>query len=220
MKRVLLACALILAVAVQAKPASAGKGAWEVGLVGGIGSPTGSFKDSLEAKSGPQGGLEICYHITDVIAVGVDGSWNRNKHKGEGDVEDLGGGTTLTADKDRYTITQFGIHGRYMVPTSGPLDPYGLVGVGIYNLKEDYEYTYFDGSMETVFTDESDMVEQPGSKFGFRLGAGASYMVSPKIAVGVAADYNHVSIDKDKFGISTVPWLSFRGRITYHIMPK
>jgi len=107
-----------------------------------------------------------------------------------------------------------------MVPTSGPLDPYGLVGVGIYNLKEDYEYTYFDGSMETVFTDESDMVEQPGSKFGFRLGAGASYMVSPKIAVGVAADYNHVSIDKDKFGISTVPWLSFRGRITYHIMPK
>ena len=75
MKRILLACSLILvlalALALQSSPATAAKGAWEIGLLGGVGVPMADFKDSLDAKSGPQGGLEVCYHANENVAVGV-----------------------------------------------------------------------------------------------------------------------------------------------------
>jgi opacity protein-like surface antigen len=206
-------------------PAVAGPGGWDVSFVGGLGLPTGDFKDSLDAKSGPQAGIDICYHLNEKFAAGVDASWNRNKHEGEGEVEDLGGGQTLTSNKDRYTAIQYGVHGKYMISSSGSIKPYVMLGLGFYNLKEDYEYTYDDGvNPPTVFTDEDDVsngfFEQPGSRFGYKFGLGATYMTSPKIGLGLSADYNSVSMDKDKFGVSSVPYISLRGRITYHIMPK
>ena len=61
-------------------------------------------------------------------------------------------------------------------------------------------------------------MEQPGARFGGKLGAGATYMVSPTFGLGLSADFNHASMDKDKFGISNVQYWGFRGRVSYHIM--
>lgn len=222
----ILGLSLVVGLALVLSPASWAAGGWDVGLTGGIGVPTGDFKDKdkLDGRTGPQAGMEICYHASETVAVGVDASWNRNKHGAEGEVEDLGGGTTLTANKDRFQTLQFGVHGKYLIPASGPIKPYGLLGVGIYSLKEDYEYTYDDGVTQTVFTDESDETdgsfEQPGSRVGFKIGLGATYMTSPTLGLGIGVDYNSISMDKDKFEVSTVPYISVRGKVTYHIMPK
>lgn len=201
---------------------AAAPGGCDLALSGGIGLPTGDFGDEnlMDARTGPQIGIEFDYDVAEAFAVGVDASWNRNKHGAEGSVEDLGGGITLTADKDRFTTLQFGAHGRYKVPLGGPVTIYGLLGLGVYNLKEDYEYTYDDGVTQTVFTDESDDFEQPGSRLGGRLGAGATYMASPTVGIGVGFDFNHVAMDKDKFGVSSVQYLSVRGRLVYHFASK
>jgi opacity protein-like surface antigen len=237
MSRRTIATVLSLALSLALIPVAAHAAGWEIGLNGGVGLPMGDFKDEnlLDAKSGPQGGIDICYHVNDKLAVGVDGSWNQNKHGAEGSVEDLGGGSTLTANKDKFKAIQYGVHGKYMFPMSGSFKPYAMVGVGFYDLKEDYEYTYYDaGTMtSTVFTDESDVstgyFEQQGARFGFKFGVGGMYMTSPKIGIGVSADYNSISLDKAKFGTvspgdpeppSTAPYLSIRARISYHILPQ
>lgn len=216
-----LALALVLVLVAAPNSFAAGK-PWEISLTGGLGLPQGDFKDEdlMDGRSGPQMGIDICYHITDVIALGADASWNRNKHGAEGETEDLGGGITVTAEKDRFTTIQFGLHGKYMFATSGKLKPYGLLGLGMYNIKEDWEYLYDDNGTVTTFTDESEDFDQPGAKFGWKLGAGATYMTSPKIGLGLGVDYNSFSLDEDTFGVSSVPYISVRGRLTYHIMPQ
>jgi len=215
----LVAALALLAVA----PVANAAGGWTISLNGGLGIPTGDFKDSLEAKSGPQFALDICYHLSDLFAVGVDGGMNQNKHGFEGDVEDLGGGATLTADKDKFIAWHAGVHGKYMIPMQGKVHPYGVLGVGIYNLKEDYEYTFNDGAGTIVtFTDEADEAagnfEQPGSRLGGRIGLGAMYQATGQVGVGIEADYNMITMDKDKFDVSSLQYLTVRAVVSYNLM--
>lgn len=200
-------------------PIAASASNWGLTLTGGAGIPTGDFAD-IDAQTGSILGLDICMDVNQAFAVGVDGSLNKFKHQGEGGVEDLGGGATLTANKDKYKVVQFGIHGKYKIKTSGKIEPYVMLGLGIYNLTEDYEYTYEDAVLTQVFTDESDSLNQPGSRFGGKLGVGANYMVSPTLGLGMSADFNHASMDKDKYEISSAQYWAIRGRVTYHIMKK
>lgn len=222
-KRSLLIAVLALALTA---PAAHAAGAWMIGVNGGLTIPTGDFgsddpNTGLDAKSGPQFGLDICYMVNDKIAVGVDGSWVQNKHGAEGSVEDLGGGLTLTANKDKFKVLRFGAHGKYMFPMEGSsVHPYVTLGAGIYNLKEDYEYTLDDGVTQTVFTDESDNVEQPGSRIGGKAGLGASFKATDKVNIDVQANFNYISLDKDKFGISSAQYIGLQAGVSFNIMPQ
>lgn len=219
-----IAVAIVAVLAFAPSLAFAAGKSYEIGLTGGIGLPQGDFKDEtngLDGRNGPQLGIDFSYHVAEAIAVGVDGSWTRNKHGAEGSVEDLGGGITLTANKDEFTTVQYGVHGKYLFRVAGSFKPYGLLGFGFYNIKENWEYTYDDGvNPPTLFTDESENFDQPGAKFGWKLGAGATYMASPTIGLGLAVDYNSFALDEAKYGVSSVPSVNVRGRLTYHITPK
>ena len=202
------------------------KGKCEFGLNGGVGIPTGDFGSSdttsgLDAKTGPTIGAIFFYFVTDKVAIGVDGTWNKNKHAAEGTVENLGGGATLTANKDKFKGWHLGAHGKFMIPTEGKVSPYGLLGVGVYHLAEDYEYTLDDGACGiTKFTDEGDQVVQPGSRLGGRIGVGTMIDTSPQIGVALEGDYNLIKMDKDKFGVSSLKYITVRGGLYYKFTPK
>ena len=221
MKLRTIAPTLIAALALLGWAATAPAGEYDLSFSGGFSVPTGDFKD-IDAETGPQIGVDLHYHFSPAVALGVDLSWMRNKHAGEGETEDLGGGVLVTAEKDRYNTIHYGVHGKYFFSTAGSLDPWVVLGLGFYNLKNDYEYTVDDGVNPPVtFTDESDeadgLFEQPGSRFGYRLGAGVTYMTSPKMGIGLGFDYNSISIDEDEFGISSAPFYSILGRITFRL---
>jgi opacity protein-like surface antigen len=211
---------------VLAAPVVHAAGGWTIGVNGGASIPSGDFKDEtngLDAKTGFLAGLEIGYMIKENICVGVDGAMVRNKHGAEGSVEDLGGGSTLTANKDKFNIMRFGAHGKYMFPMAeSPVHPYVVVGGGIYNLKEDYEYTLYDPSGPTtiVFTDESDNVDQPGSRPGFKGGLGATFKATDKVNIDVQGTYNFISLDKAKFGFSSVKYIGLQAGVSFNVMPK
>lgn len=218
---------LVLALALMAVPVGAwAAGGWGITVMGGLGLPMGDFgdEDKLDGQSGPQVGLDICYDLNDMFAVGVDGTWNQNKHGAEGETEDLGGGITLTADKDEFIAWQFGAHGKYKFPMTGPVKVHAKLGLGVYNLKEDYEYTLDDNGTITVFTDEDDedagVFEQPGNRFGGKVGVGGVYMVNEMFGVGLEGEYNYASMDKDKFGVDSITYVGVHALLTYHIMPK
>lgn len=199
-------------------------GQWSFGVNGGVGIPVGNFSSSdstgLEAKTGITFGGEVDYHTGGKLAIGLDGGFNTNKHKGEGDVLDLGGGQTLTAVKDKFKITHFGAHAKYKFSPGSKASPYGVLGLGIYDLKEDYDYAFDDGSTVVHFTDESDNVEQPGSRIGGRIGLGALIHASNSIGVSLESDYNYIKMDKDKFGIGSLAYVGVRGGITLILQPS
>src|SRR5262245_52975770 len=207
-------------------PAARASGEWMIGLNGGWTFPTGDYgsKDStgLEANSGPQAGLEVSYLVNNRWAFGASGTWISNTHEAEGDVVDLGGGTTLTANKDKFKILHFGAHAKYLFPVEKPaVRPYAVLGLGMYNLKEDYEYTLAGGGAPTeVFTDENDNAEQPGSRFGGSLGVGALFKVAAKVSIDGRANYHWVSMDKNKFTVSSVQFFGLQAGIVYHVQPN
>jgi len=91
-----------------------------------------------------------------------------------------------------------------------------MLGLGIYNVSEDYEYTYQDAVITQVFTDESDNVEQPGARFGGKLGAGATYMVSPTFGLGLRR--TSTTRRWTRTSSASRKYWGFRGRVSYHIM--
>ncbi len=221
-------CALVVAVAalLVVVPGAKAAGSWSIGATGGVTIPVGDFGKSdstgLDAGTGPQAGIDICYHLNERVAIGVDAAWVQNKHGAEGSVEDFGGGQTLTANKDKFKILRVGAHAKFMVPMEGSrLGPYGVVGLGLYNFKEDYEYTLAGGGAPTVvFTDESDNVEQPGSRFGGKVGIGTTIQANEKFGFHVQGDYNYIRLDKDKFGLSSVQYIGIQAGVHYNIMPQ
>lgn len=221
-KSLMLAVTVAVLLGLAAAPVGTWAAGWGITAMGGLGLPTGDFGDEnkLDGQSGPQAGIDICYDINEMFAVGVDGSWNQNKHGVEGETFDFGGGITEEAKKDRFIAWQFGAHGKYMFPMSGPVKVHAKLGLGIYNLKEDYEYIYNDNGTITTFTDESDNAEQPGSRFGGKVGLGGVYMFNDMWGVGLEGDYNYASMDKDKFGVSSVTYIGVHALLTYHLMMK
>jgi len=215
MKRSLTLFTVALVLTLSASLAHAAQ--WMVQANGGASIPTGDFadKNKNDAGTGALVGGAVSYLVNERFAVGVDGSWTRNKHGIEGTTEDLGGGLTVNYDKDRFQQWQVGAHGKYLMPVSGRIHPFGLVGVGFYNVKEVYEYKYSDGTSQT---DESDNVEQPGSRFGGKVGLGAMLDATPQVSVGVQGEYNFVSMDKDKFGLSSLQFIGVRGLVAFNIM--
>src|SRR5512143_1478753 len=107
-----VACLMTAAFAAQAAtptPAADMKGAAGISVGGGLSVPTGKLADKNEANMGAgwlvNGGLD--YYVTKDIGIGVDGSYNTMANKDESDL--------------KAKTAQFGVHGRYLVPSGGPL---------------------------------------------------------------------------------------------------
>lgn len=216
------ACTLVTALALLGSAPTASAGEYDLSIFGGLSMPSGDFED-IGAESGPHFGVDLHYHLSPAFALGADLSWMRNKHEDEGTTEDLGAGITRTWEKDRFNTIHYGLHGKYFFSTEGSIDPWLVLGLGFYSVNNDYEYTLDDGlTAPTTFTDEDDerdgFFEQPGTRFGYKIGGGITHMTSPKVGIGIGLEYNSISMDEDEqFGISSAPFLSLQGRITFRL---
>lgn len=211
-----LALVLVVPAAHAASP-----GSWVVSANGGLSLPTGDFGgdgvDQLDASTGYQFGGAVDYVLNEMFAVGVDGSWNSNKHGGEGDVIDLGGGDTYTLDEAKFSTWQIGAHGKYMIPSgAGPISPFLLAGVGVYNTKLKWEETFVLSGVS--FSDSGE--ETSDTRFGFKGGAGASFRANDQVSVGIEGDYNFISEDKDKVGVDNLQYIGVHAFVAWAIMPK
>ncbi len=214
---------LVAALLAMAAPAAHGASAKTVmfNVNGGVSLPTGDFGDAnlFDAKTGFQVGGSVDYMVTEMIAIGVDGSYNRNKSGREGDVLDLGGGDTGKVDKDKFTTIQFGAHAKWMFPVQGgPIGPYALIGLGAYNGKEEFtETTTTIGGTPTTSSGEF----KYDTRFGGKLGLGAVYKATEQVGIGIEGDYNFISEDKAKTGgTSSLQYVGIHGGVTFHILPK
>ena len=210
-----LAAALIV---LAAAPVHALARTVTINLNGGVSLPTGDFKstDFLYAKSGFQFGGGVDYMITEKLAVGVDGSFNKNKHGDEG-VTIVSGGDTYTLDKDRFTTIQFGAHAKWMFPMQGgPISPYALLGLGAYNLKEAWTETFTVGGTATTSSGDYKF----GTKFGGKLGLGAMFKATEQVGIGLEGEYNFVSQDKADAGMSSLQFVGVHAGVSFNIVPK
>ncbi|HKQ59199.1 MAG TPA: outer membrane beta-barrel protein [Candidatus Eisenbacteria bacterium] len=198
-------------------PVAHGAG-WTIGVNGGITKPTGEF--GRDFGVGPLAGVDISVDLTDRFAVGVDGSWTRSKHADVGTTQDFGGGNTYTLNKDNLILMSGGVHGKYMFPVPGNVKPYALLGVGVYNVKEDFEETFVTGGVSTVVTDESIDLKAE-NRFGGKIGAGVMFHAAPMVAVGLQAEYNLVTLDQATAGESSFKFMGVRGVVNFHVgLPK
>ena len=107
----------------MAFPAYAEKGDMAFGVNGGMAMPMGCLADEDEAdmKMGPEFGIGFDYFITKDLALGLDGSYVIM--------------TSNESDDLKAKTMQFGVHGKYFIPTGGQFMPYLNLGVGMYNRK-------------------------------------------------------------------------------------
>lgn len=208
-----------LALVLMAPAAHAAAGAWVISGNGGMALPTGDFGDSnkLDASTGYQFGGAIDYMVNDMFAVGIDGSYNKNKHGAEGETIDLGGGVTAVYTSDKFTTWQVGARGKYMIPTgASQVSPYLLAGAGIYNTKEKWEGSYTVGGVTTPDNGEA----TSDSRFGFKFGAGASYKATEQVGIGVEGDYNFITEDKAKVNVSNLQYIGVHAFVSWALMTK
>lgn len=223
-KRLLL---VVLSLVLAASMAEAGPSAktFMIYLHGGMGIPSGDFGDqrTFDATTGFQFEGGVDYMVTDMIAVGLDGSYNRNKSGLEGTTFDAGGGFTGTWDENKFTTIQFGAHARIMVPVhESPVSPYALLGLGMYSTKHKWSTSYDDPA--TAPFDEVDKTDlRPGAK----LGLGADFKATEQVSVGVGADFNFIKLNSTKmlanFGFDPAPssfqYIGIHGGVTFSIAP-
>jgi len=208
----------VAAIALVAPAANAASGGWMISGTGGLTVPTGDFsaKDQLDASAGFGLGGSIDYGLTPKFALGVGGSWNRNKHDEEGKTVAVTGGTAVFS-KDKFDTWQFDAHGKYMLPTSGAVGSYLLLGLGVYNTTENYEGTVTPtGGSPSSVTGKT----TTDSRFGGKFGVGSSYKLNQMWSLGAEANYNFISEDKDKTGVSALQYLDAHAMLTLNVMPK
>ena len=183
----------------------------------GTAVPTGDFSDKakLDARTGFQVGGNVDLSLNSLFAVGLDGSWNQNKHGTEGETVNLTGGGTAVYDTDKFRTWQIGAHAKYMMPMPGPLGVFGLVGVGAYNTTQKLKGTVTppSGPATAVDTDNS-----TDTRFGGKLGLGGDFKMTPMWGIGAEADYNFINEDKAKAGgSSNLQYVSVHGMVSLHL---
>jgi len=198
----LLGCALLLA----ALPRLSAADGFAVSGFGGAFIPLGNLGDeNLEtaSKTGYQFGGSVEYQWKQ-FAAGVDGSWNKGTGVFEGDQI-----STEHVDKAELKLTQFGVHGKYLIPVTAPVHPYVLLGLGMYQAKYHEELT--DSSSGPASFDIDN-----GSHFGGKLGVGADWELSPMWGIGAEANYNASSSDKNKgFFFSSLNYIGLTAGLTW-----
>jgi len=197
---------------------------WSFGVTGGAGLPTGDLADEQKgnATTGFQVGGLVGYAVNEKFSFGVDGSYVQNKNDDEGktvtgfDLSDFDPTLTGTADvkfdKLKYNTVQIGAHAKYMFPMqNSPLAPYALVGLGVYNTTFKAELTETGSGAKHSEDFKFD------TKFGGKVGLGAMWKASPTVGVGLEANYNFISEDKDKTGFDSGQYVDVHAGVTYTI---
>lgn len=186
--------ALLLPVAAQAD-----KGDIVLGYRGGAAVPTGAFGNWW--KAGLDLGISGAYAVSPKILVGVDASYAKNK--ASTDYEDMFDDFGITDAS--FTTIQAGAHGAFMLMSGdGQVQPYVLLGAGIYNVKDKWEYS---GGEDDVST----------TAIGGKIGGGANFRVNPKIGIDLQVAFNATSTKEEDIGHDTTPYVSVRGGLTYTI---
>ena len=161
---------LVMAVLLLVPAAAFANGGWTIDARGGVGIPTGDFKNAY--KSGLLIGLEASKMMTTNLALGLDGNYIKNK----ADNAVLAPGAEAEAK-----FMHYGVHGKYMLSKSdSKMMPYMVAGAGLYHIKSSATPA---GGTE---------VSASETKFGLRGGLGLNMMFSPKMGLGFQADYNDV----------------------------
>jgi opacity protein-like surface antigen len=188
LKTTLLACALALV----AGTAHAAVGDMWFGVQGGMAIPTGDFGDV--AKTGFQGTLSGQYGVAKNCYFGVDLGYHMWSAKDE--INDalvaappLGFGPGSELKLSALQATAFGTYNFPMADEKQM--PYIKIGAGIYNVKSKIE----GGTLEE---DESE------SNFGFNLGAGYDYEVSPAYTIGLLAAYHSIQTEGEATNLFTI----------------
>jgi hypothetical protein len=182
--------------------------------MGGTIIPTGNFGDEnvIGAKVGYQVGGSLDYDLTSMFALGVDGSFNKDKGSLEGVVFDLGGGDFERVDKAQFTTLQAGVHGKYLIPVRGVFRPYVLLGLGLYRTAYKEDGTTSIGGSTTPYTLEI----KSGKHFGGKLGVGGAWSLNDMWALNGEANYNVITEDKDKnFGVSSLQYVGITVGLTW-----
>lgn len=180
--------AAVLAFALLTLPSASFAAEWQLGVQGGASLPTGD----TDAKTGYLLGGFADYVFNPTWTFGANFSTTRNNHKDIGVTEDFGGGSTYTLNEDKFTTMQFGVHTKYMIPASGPIKPYGVLGLGMTSFKEEYTETYVNPG---VPVDKQSYELKEDAKVGGKLGAGALWWLNEMWGLGGEVDYNYVSED-------------------------
>lgn len=221
MHRTIGLLAVTLTLLLSASLASAAAGRIELTAGAGLTVPTGDFGDG--AKTGWNVSGAVDYPVSEMIAVGLHVTWHNNEHQDVGSTIEIipPGGVFETLDEDKFSIIDIGAHAKLrFAAQDANVSPYALVGVGMYQVHESYTYTIDDGvNPPQTFTNEDDeaagFFEQIGSRFGARIGLGATFKASEKIGIDVVGEYNFVSLDKDKAGISQFQFGAIRAGIVF-----
>jgi opacity protein-like surface antigen len=198
----MLGCALLMA----ALPKVSGADGFAVSGFGGAFIPLGNLgNQDLEtaSKTGYQFGGSVEYQWKH-FAAGLDGSYNKGTGVFEGD--QIG---SEHVDKAEMKITQFGAHGKYLIPVTSPVHPYVLLGLGMYQAK------YHEAVTDTSTGPDSFDIDN-GSHFGVKLGVGANWEFNPMWGVEAEANYNSSSSDKNKgFFFSSLNYMGLTAGITW-----
>jgi hypothetical protein len=232
-----LACLAFTAIAAYAAEAPVGndmKGTFSIGVMGGLGLPTGKLGQeitptSLVSGSGlPAGqkmaghfGAYVDYFIAKGFALGADFGYLSTKGENIANT-----GETFFEAK----TMQYGLHGKYFIPTGGRVLPYLSLGFGMYSRK--LEFTDFG---ELVFQEAVDEVLGPGftlttsysdTKPGMNGGVGVEFKASEMFGVGVNGTY-HLAFGElqgppvvgfpEETMLKDWQYMAFNAAVTYYI---
>jgi opacity protein-like surface antigen len=173
----------MLAALAATTPALAEKGDFWFGLNTGVSSPTGDAGESTDL--GFQGTLVTNYMLTPAFGVGADIGyhwWGVND-------DFIPAGAEANSN-----VIQATAQGTYMFQTSGKMMPYLKGGLGLYRGKAEVSGA----------TDPLENFETTSSDFGYNIGGGMNWNVSPMYQMGVGAQYHSIQTDVESTNFYTV----------------
>jgi len=177
--------------ALAATPVFADKGEFWFGFNGGVSGPTGDFSDA--ADLGFHGTLTTIYFLTPVLGIGADIGyhwWGASDAFNDGlkDLDEFLGATPPSGAEGNFSSIQATAQATFMIPMEGKTRPYLAGGLGLYSTKVGVE--------DAEFLDDG----ESSSDFGFNLGGGLNWMVSPMYQVGIGAAYHSIQGDEEEGG--------------------
>jgi len=232
---VAVASLVLMAFAAYAAEAPVGedmKGQFSISAFGGLALPSGKLGEDFVTsalqvtegigagmKMSPDFGACVDYFVTKDIAVGADFGYVAMKNEAVAVL----GVEVLPKEWLEAKTMQFGVHGKYFVPTGGPVMPYLSLGAGMYSRKltmSDEAKTALEDLLETTIT----TTEWSDSKFGANGGVGVEYKVNKMFGVGVNGAY-HLSfgkLEEEEAGQTATilkdwTYMAFNAQVTYYI---
>lgn len=185
MRKLVLLAVVCMAFAVPALAAAPGE--MTFGLNGGVGIPMSDFGDAY--KMGFTGGVFGDYAFTPIFALGVDASYSQFKGKDLPiEFRDTAGDLLFAITDAKVTPIQFGAHLKATPPMENmPLAPYAQVGAGFYSVKGEVTTA---SDVEPLLAGTSDETK---TKFGWNIGIGADYKVTPAFGLGIFGTYHNIT---------------------------